>query len=64
MRLPGKGVRRARFAGSWYPGSPEKLRAEVEGYIAAGEAGTGAAALGLVSPHAGYVYTGGVAGKG
>jgi len=55
-------TRRARFAGSWYPGSAEELRRTVEGYIAAG--GPAAPAVGLVSPHAGYVYSGGVAGKG
>jgi AmmeMemoRadiSam system protein B len=55
-------TRRARFAGSWYPGSAEELRRTVEGYIAAG--GPAAPAVGLVAPHAGYVYSGGVAGKG
>ncbi len=55
-------TRRARFAGSWYPGNAEELRRTVEGYIAAG--GPAAPAVGLVSPHAGYVYSGGVAGKG
>ena len=55
-------VRRARFAGDWYPGSAETLRREVEGYIGAG--GEPAPALGLVAPHAGYVYSGAVAGKG
>ena len=55
-------VRRARYAGSWYPGSAEELRRTVEGYLAAG--GPAAPAVGLVSPHAGYVYSGAVAGKG
>jgi hypothetical protein len=55
-------VRPARFAGDWYSGSAETLRREVEGYIAAG--GEAAPALGLVAPHAGYVYSGPIAGKG
>ncbi len=60
-------VRRARFADDmWYPSSPERLRRDIEtyieGYIAAG--GHASPALGLISPHAGYVYSGPVAGKG
>jgi len=56
-------LRRARFADDmWYPSSPERLRGDVEGYIAGG--GGAAPALGLISPHAGYFYSGPVAGKG
>ncbi len=55
-------VRRAAFAGSWYPGKPGELRRAVEGYLAAG--GPRSPALGLIAPHAGYVYSGAVAGAG
>jgi len=56
-------LRRARFADDmWYPASPERLRRDVERYIAGG--GEAAPALGLISPHAGYFYSGPVAGKG
>jgi hypothetical protein len=56
-------VRSAHFADDmWYPSSAERLRRDVEGYIAAG--GDAAPALGLVSPHAGYVYSGPIAGVG
>ena len=55
-------TRRPGFAGPWYPGGAESLRRAVEGYISAG--GSASPALGLVSPHAGYKYSGAVAGKG
>ena len=55
-------TRPARYAGSWYPADPETLRSAVEGYIAAG--GPAAPALGLMVPHAGYIYSGRVAGIG
>lgn len=55
-------TRRARFAGSWYEGDPDRLRRQVEAFIAAG--GPAAPALGLIAPHAGYRYSGPVAGKG
>jgi len=55
-------IRRAQFAGSWYPGRAEALRREVERFISAG--GKASAALGLLAPHAGYVYSGSVAGRG
>ncbi len=52
-------VRRSVIAGSWYPGSEKSLARAVDDYLAgvdqppvAGEL------LGLISPHAGYVYSG------
>ncbi len=54
--------RPARFAGSWYPGTEDALRSAVEGYIARG--GKASPAIGLMAPHAGYVYSGGIAGLG
>jgi hypothetical protein len=55
-------VRRSVIAGSWYPGDPRQLRATLEGFIEnvplqplEGEL------VGLVAPHAGYVYSGQVA---
>jgi AmmeMemoRadiSam system protein B len=60
-------------AGRFYPGDATALRREVEGYLAAGATGVfgpdpGADcrprhAVGVVAPHAGYVYSGGIAGK-
>ena len=58
-------LRRAAFAGSWYPPSAAAIALEVEGYLAA--AGPGAVKgrlVGLVSPHAGLHYSGPVAAYG
>ena len=55
-------TRQPRFAGQWYPGDPNGLRKAVEGYVSAG--GPASPAVGLISPHAGYDYSGAVAGKG
>ena len=55
-------VRRARFAdGMWYPSDAAELRRKVEGYVQAG--GPAGPALGVMAPHAGYTYSGAVAGK-
>lgn len=54
-------IRKARFAGSWYPGDPVSLRAALERFVRPELPEIGA--LGIVSPHAGYVYSGAVAGK-
>ncbi len=50
-------------AGMFYPGAPADLRAAVEGYLEAGaEAETGPVPKALIAPHAGYIYSGAVAG--
>jgi len=51
-------------AGSFYPAEPEALRRELDAYLAAGEGAelSFADALGCVVPHAGYRYSGHVAG--
>ncbi len=55
-------VREAAVAGQFYPGSRAELLREVQGYL--GKAGDGrrVKALGIIAPHAGYVYSGAVAG--
>jgi AmmeMemoRadiSam system protein B len=54
-------LRRAAVAGSWYPGTPERLAADVDRYIA----GAGVEPLphvrAIVAPHAGLMYSGPVA---
>ena len=55
-------TRRPRFAGSWYPAEAGELRRAVSEYISAG--GPATPAMGLMAPHAGYVYSGPVAGLG
>ncbi len=53
-------VREPAVAGRFYGAEPGALAAEVDGYLAGG---TGKArAIGVVVPHAGYLYSGSVAG--
>lgn len=55
-------VRPSPIAGQWYPGSPEQLRKGIEGYLDAVEVESlDGRVLGLVVPHAGHTYSGGVA---
>ena len=61
---PGE-VRESPIAGSWYPGKKEQLTAQIERFLAGvtprdlpGEL------VGLISPHAGYAYSGQVAAWG
>ncbi len=53
-------VRHPAVAGRFYPRDPDNLRAEVESYLSPPQ--KAAPALGCVVPHAGYMYSGHVAG--
>jgi AmmeMemoRadiSam system protein B len=53
-------VREPAVAGRFYGGEPRALAAEVDGYLAAGTERV--RAIGVVAPHAGYLYSGAVAG--
>ena len=53
-------IRTPAVAGSFYPGDSETLRNEVESHILKNAVKT--RALGVVSPHAGFMYSGDVAG--
>lgn len=53
-------IRRAVVAGSFYPGTPERLRAQAVDLIAGDFLKV--RAIGAVVPHAGYIYSGRVAG--
>jgi AmmeMemoRadiSam system protein B len=55
-------LRRAAFAGQWYPAAPDALAAAVDRCLAAHPAIAGVTAL--IAPHAGLVYSGPVAGYG
>ena len=59
-------LRRAAVAGSWYPGEPRAIAAEVEGYLAAVPKAPPLPGrlVALISPHAGLVYSGPVAAYG
>ena len=55
-------VRKSAVAGTWYPGDPATIAAEVEEYLAAVRDPAPAGRLvGLISPHAGLRYSGPVA---
>lgn len=54
-------VRDATHAGSWYEGTATELRRRLGGWMRAVSADEGVDALGIVSPHAGYMYSGEVA---
>ncbi len=58
-------IRLPAVAGQFYPADSGKLRFEVEAFTRAveGTRETKISALGCVAPHAGYVYSGGVAGE-
>ncbi len=49
-------------AGTWYPEDAHDLVSEVDRHLAAGTTAGGAAAL--IAPHAGFAYSGAVAGRG
>jgi AmmeMemoRadiSam system protein B len=56
-------VRPPAVAGSFYPADAGRLRAAVEGYLAAADGARAAATpKAVIAPHAGYVYSGPVAG--
>src|SRR5262245_17125270 len=54
-------IRPAAVAGSFYPGDPAVLAAEVAAYLAQAGAVAGPAPKAIIAPHAGYMYSGPVA---
>jgi MEMO1 family protein len=57
-------LRHPAVAGRFYPGDPDDLRTEAQGYLSQSTSSTVAAkkAIGCIAPHAGYMYSGHVAG--
>jgi AmmeMemoRadiSam system protein B len=57
-------LRQAAVAGRFYPADPDDLRAEARAYLSPATAANHAPvrALGCIAPHAGYMYSGHVAG--
>jgi MEMO1 family protein len=53
-------IRKPAVAGKFYPGNAAELRRDVESYLSTG--GEKVRAIGAVIPHAGYMYSGHVAG--
>lgn len=57
-------IRPAAVAGSFYPGDASALAAEVAAYLAEAAASAGARApKAIIAPHAGYMYSGAIAGS-
>ena len=55
-------IRRSVIAGTWYPGDPKALRGAIEGYFRnVPDLAIRGEVIGLVAPHAGYIYSGQVA---
>ncbi len=54
-------IRRPAVAGSFYSGDTNQLTSDIEGFVI--RDCEKQAVLGIVSPHAGYVYSGRVAGN-
>jgi AmmeMemoRadiSam system protein B len=63
MGVAGGDVRPAAVAGRFYPGRADELRAEVVRCLGGDASGGGKRHVGIVAPHAGYVYSGPIAGK-
>ena len=55
-------VRRPAVAGRFYPGNPDDLRAEAFAYLTTSSKQPPVRAIGCIAPHAGYMYSGHVAG--
>lgn len=55
-------LRKAAIAGSWYPGNPSVLRSDIEKYFqSVAKLELEGDIVGIIAPHAGYVYSGQVA---
>ena len=53
--------RKPAVAGSFYPSNSNRLGEMIESYLDEAQGGAGGGIVGLISPHAGYVYSGPVA---
>ncbi|MET0025114.1 MAG: AmmeMemoRadiSam system protein B [Sedimenticola sp.] len=56
-------IRRPAVAGLFYPADPQELRQDVHQFLDAATPGRIASPKALVAPHAGYVYSGPIAGS-
>jgi hypothetical protein len=57
-----KDIRKSVIAGTWYPGNPRILRADIEEFLHnVPDEKIEGKIIGLIAPHAGYVYSGQVA---
>jgi AmmeMemoRadiSam system protein B/AmmeMemoRadiSam system protein A len=56
-----KDFRESPHAGTWYPGTDQELRQQINTFLQNAELHIDGEIYGLVSPHAGYIYSGPVA---
>jgi len=57
-----KALRKSAIAGSWYPGAPSILRRDIENYFnLVPDMALEGDIVGLIAPHAGYIYSGQIA---
>jgi AmmeMemoRadiSam system protein B len=57
-----KDIRKSAIAGSWYPGNPGTLRADIDEFFQhVHEGKIDGQIMGLIAPHAGYAYSGQIA---
>ncbi len=64
MDARNESVRTPVVAGTFYPGDPGQLASTIDGYLDAAEtAGVSGEVVAVIAPHAGYVYSGAVAGE-
>ena len=66
LPLAAQGVRKAAKAGQFYDADPSALSARIDGFLAAAPGAAGAAPdriRAIIVPHAGYIYSGPVAGR-
>lgn len=56
-----KFIRESVIAGSWYPGKKEVLESQIDKFLAKSEKFDNNGLVALISPHAGYMYSGQVA---
>jgi hypothetical protein len=55
-------IKKSVIAGSWYPGNPSTLRRDIENYFnSASLPELNGEVVGLIAPHAGYMYSGKIA---
>jgi MEMO1 family protein len=59
----GSAVRPPAVAGQFYPADPDELRAEAESFLAAAGPGADRVPKAIIAPHAGYRYSGPIAGS-
>jgi AmmeMemoRadiSam system protein B len=59
----GSAVRKPAVADSFYPGARDDLKAAVDALLSQAQHGSRAGLAGVIAPHAGYIYSGPVAGN-